>query len=201
VLERFKPIKAKLGDNILRLIYLLLIITLLYLIPGPAQNKPYWLNAPINGIKIFTISFADDQNGKAVSAEGDLLVSIDGGKSWKLKNNVVQAGFVNDTQFIWKADINCSVMLTTDNGATWNPYNKEKQDHFCYVYLKDENSGYKVASNFLNKITKIIFEHYANDEIDLLINQPQQCTEYFMDAKEGWALGWCLKNFIERSAD
>jgi hypothetical protein len=199
MLERFKPGKLKLGDYILKISYLFLIGTLLYLIPGPAQDDPYWMNAPVNGIKIFTISFTDNQNGKAVSVNGELLITEDGGNSWKLKNNVVQAGLVNDSPFIWKADINCSVMLSSDSGSTWNPYEKEKQDHFCYVYLKDENSGYKVVAEFLSKASKIIIENYNNNEIELLTDHPQQCTEYFVNAAEGWALGWCLKNFVKKN--
>lgn len=197
----FNSITANLSSNILRLAYLFLVITLLYLIPGPAQYKPYWTKAPVNGSNILTILFTDNLNGKAVFADGELLITKDGGISWLFRNQFVQAGVVNETSFLWKADINCSVMLTTDSGATWIPYNKEKQDHFCNVYLKDENTGYKVAGNFLNNVTKIISKHFANEEIDLLINHPVQCTEYFINADEGWALGWCLKNFIQRNAD
>ena len=61
------------GSFACKLIYLLLLITLLYFIPGPAQDKNYWINAPPGATKIYTISFIDELNGKAVSGEGDVL--------------------------------------------------------------------------------------------------------------------------------
>jgi hypothetical protein len=180
-------------------IYLSLLILLFYLIPGPLQGQDYWANAPATGTKIFSISFTNDKDGEAVSAEGDVLVTTDSGKTWNLKSNFSRIDNKVSNPFIWKADIYCSVMQTTDGGKNWVPYNKEKQEHFCGVYLKDPNSGYKVASDFLNKVTTLILSNNIDDEINLLLNKPQQCTEYFRSADEGWALGWCLKNFDHQS--
>ncbi|MDZ7623611.1 MAG: hypothetical protein U5J96_04070 [Ignavibacteriaceae bacterium] len=36
---------------------------------------------------------------------------------------------------------------------------KEKQEHLFDTYLKDTNTGYKVASEFLNKVTSGITYH------------------------------------------
>ena len=67
-------------------------------------------------------------------------------------------------------------------------------EHFCGVYLKDKNSGYSIASDFLNKVTAKILANSKNNELDLIIDHPQQCTEYYRSADEGWALGWCVKD-------
>jgi hypothetical protein len=86
-------------------------------------------------------------------------------------------------------------MKTTDGGISWYPYDEEKQEHFCGVYLKDENTGYKVASEFLNKVTMEINYYYLTNKLDSILDHPQQCTEYYKSPDEGWALGWCIRNF------
>jgi len=195
MLERLKfspNVKTKVAINA---IFLSAIALFFYLYPSPLQGQDYWLNAPTAGSKVFSISFENEQNGKAVSAEGDLLITFDGGKSWSLINNSSALSDETNNTFLWQAEIYCSVMQTTDGGKTWVPYNKEKQEHFCGVYLKDPNSGYKVASDFLNKVTSVIFSSYKADTMDQLINHPVQCTEYYRNADEGWALGWCVKYF------
>jgi hypothetical protein len=180
-------------------IYLSLIAVLIYLNPEPIRGQDYWINAPKNGSKIFTVSFFNGQNGKAVSTEGDVFITTDCGKNWKIQNKFSDPVNNNQSSFLWKAEIYCSVMQTTDSGTTWIPYDKYKQEHFCGVYLKDQNMGYEVASEFLNKVTTFIINNYNKDEISLLINHPQKCTEYYRDASEGWALGWCLKSFNQNS--
>jgi len=138
-----------------------------------SQDRNYWVNAPPGTTKIFNILFTDDLNGKAISGEGDILFSGDGGKNWTTNSMQSASQIENVEEYFWKADIYCSVMQTTDSGISWFPYDKEKQEHFCGVYLKDENSGYNVASNFLNKVTAKIFFCYKNSELNLLIDNPQ----------------------------
>ena len=84
-------------------------------------------------------------------------------------------------------------MNTTDGGLNWFQYSKEKQDHFCKVYLKDPNVGYKTASEFLNIVSSKILSCIRNNAVETLEKKPQQCTEYFINEAEGWALGWCSK--------
>jgi hypothetical protein len=86
-------------------------------------------------------------------------------------------------------------MRTTDGGFTWLPYLLEQQEHFCLVYFKDNNTGWKVAEEFLNKVVSIINTHVLNDDIQSLVDQPNQCTEYYTSVDSGWALGWCVKNY------
>lgn len=176
-------------------IFLSLVITFSAFVIINAQDNTYWVDAPPGEIKIFSVSFTSELNGKAVSAEGDVLITNDGGTNWII--NQMYAGLSNQNaeEYIWTADIYCSVMQTTDSGITWFPYDKGKQEHFCGVYLKDQNSGYNIAADFLNRVTAKIFECSGNNEINLLIDHPQQCTEYYLNGGEGWALGWCVKNF------
>jgi hypothetical protein len=190
---KYNPsVKTKVALNA---IFLSIIAIFFYLNPSPLQGQDYWANAPSTGLKVFSISFINDQDGNAVSAEGDVLVTTDCGKSWSVNNNVPDALNEPGKPNLWTAEIFCSIMQTTDGGKTWIPYTKEKQEHFCGVYLKDLNSGYKVAAEFLNKVTTVIMSSYNENKIGQLLNHPIQCTEYYRSPEEGWAVGWCVKYF------
>lgn len=180
-------------EVIMRKIFLFFMITVFCSVLTNSQDGNYWLNAQPGSAKIFTIAFVDELNGEAISAEGDILITKDGGENWNLSKSQVNNKFIE--KYIWEADIYCAVMKTTDSGLNWFPFDKERQEHFCCVYLKDKNTGYKIASNFLNTVVSKIFTFYKNKEPGLLINHPQQCTEYYSNINEGWALGWCVKEF------
>jgi len=197
MLKRIKSVSANRIGLLGKIAHLSLIITILSFITGPAQNKDYWANALSGETKIFTISFIDDINGLAKSGEGDVLATTDGGKSWAASKDITFVSEKFSPQILWKADIYCSIMKTTDGGNTWFPYEEGKQEHFCGVYLKDSNTGYKVANDFLNKVTNEIINYYEKDKLDSLVDHPRQCTEYYSNADEGWALGWCVKNLIK----
>jgi hypothetical protein len=197
VLKRITSVSANGIGSIGKIARMLLIITILSYIYSPAQDNGYWTNALSGKTKIFTISFVDDFDGLAKSGEGDVLTTTDGGRTWDANKDFT---FVNEklsAQILWKADIYCSVMRTTDGGNTWFPYDDGKQEHFCGVYLKDANTGYKVANDFLNKVTNEIIACYEKNKLDSLVDHPQQCTEYYSNADEGWALGWCVKNLFK----
>ena len=172
---------------------ILISISLSYIITP--QQYDYWKNASAVGSRIYSICFTDQQNGYAVSTKGEIFESSDSGNTWFFRSQNLQTKSPVNKNILWSADIYCSVMQTNDGGLSWSAYDKEAQEHFCGVYLKDNNSGYKIANEFLNKVTAKIFASYREDEFTKLINQPQQCTEYYSNEKDGWAIGWCLKNF------
>lgn len=162
-----------------------------------AQDQSYWDEAPVGKTKIFTISLIDNQNGIAKTADGIVLSTEDGGKNWSEKPAAISKNQNSDAAKLWEVDIYCAIMKTTDSGNTWIQYEEGKQEHFCGVYLKDENTGYKVASEFLQKVTMEINYYFVNNKLDSLIDHPQQCTEYYRSPDEGWALGWCVRNFYK----
>ena len=102
-------------------IFSLLIITIFFSVLINSQDYDYWEKAKPGSTKVFTISFTNDFNGRAVSGEGDILITIDGGKSWTINANKSEGNSENVQQFNWTADIYCSVMQTTDAGITWFP--------------------------------------------------------------------------------
>ena len=187
-------VKDSIARSFRQIMSISLIITLFAAFSFNPQENSYWKNAPVGKTKIFTISFINKQIGVANSADDEVLATSDGGKNWKAESKDEPGIQATDSDFEWKADIYCAIMKTTDGGNSWIPYEEGKQEHFCGVYLKDENTGYKIASEFLNKVTMDINYYYLINNLDSLLDHPQQCTEYYKSAEEGWALGWCVRN-------
>ena len=157
------------------------------------QNQFYWKDAPVEGKKLYSIKFFNSNNGVAESQLEETLETIDNGKSWSI--TPITDKKKQPSNYLWSADIYCSVMRTTDGGITWVPYLKEPQEQFCAVYFKDKNTGWKVAEEFLNKVVNAIIKYSQHDDIESLVDQPNQCTEYYTSADSGWALGWCIRDF------
>jgi len=158
-----------------------------------AQSKPYWANAPVTGTKIYSIKFIDNNNGWAKSKLGEVLMTNDGGKRWAVDTNPYE--LTNNEQNLWSAEIYCSVMNTTDGGLTWSQYTDEVQEHFCQVYFKNENTGWKTSEEFLHKVVSSVKSFIKENDLKNLYNKTTQCTEYYTDMNNGWALGWCVKNY------
>jgi len=165
------------------------VILLLFTALVFAQSKSYWKNAPTTRIKIYSIEFADEDNGRAKTILGEALITTDGGNHWEVNSNPYK--LINNNQHLWSVDIYCSVMNTTNGGNTWNQFNDEVQDHFCQVYFKNENTGWQTAEEFLQKVIRQI----RSIDLESLYNKSTQCTEYYTDINNGWALGWCVKDY------
>ena len=106
------------------------------------QHYDYWKNAPVEGSMIYSIFFTNQQKGYAVSSKGEIFESSDSGNTWFFKSQSLKSKGPENKNNLWSADIYCSVMHTNDGGLSWSAYDKEAQEHFCGVYLKDNNSGY-----------------------------------------------------------
>ena len=179
----------------MKIIYMMMILVYIpsnYL----TQTDDYWKNAPTNGTRIYSIFFITEKEGFAVSKNNELFVSTDAGSTWNLKETNTKISIPVNDDFLWSAEIYCSAMQTKDGGISWVPYSLQMQEHFCRVYLKDPNVDYKTAYEFLNTVTSKILSGIINNNIASIVNEPQQCTEYYTNENEGWALGWYLKNFI-----
>jgi len=188
--------------NNLRITYIIILISVITESNVFPQSYDYWKNAPTEGTRIYLIYFATEHYGFAVSAKNELFISTDAGNTWDLKETNKDISIPVSGDFLWSAEIYCSAMQIKDGGNSWVPYSAQMQEHFCRVYLKDPNVDYKTASEFLNTVTSKILSGIINNNIDSSADKPQQCTEYYSNEKEGWALGWCLKNFkMSKSPD
>jgi hypothetical protein len=174
---------------IIEILIVLLLLTSILI----AQEKDYWKNAPIEGSKIYSICFTDQENGYAISASNEMFVTTNSGSNWKFLDDKKVNDKSTTNNLLWAAEIYCSVLQTTDGGSSWLPYTEEMQEHFCKVYLKDPNVDYQIALEFLAKVTKVILDSLSKNKTEGLINHPEQCTEYYVNENEGWAVGWCAK--------
>ena len=176
---------------------LLKTIVLIYFLPlfVLSQDRFYWKDAPTNGTKIYLIKFFNSNNGIAESQLEESLETKDGGHSWL---PAITEKKKEPSDYLWSAEIYCSAMRTIDGGLTWVPYLQEPQEHFCLVYFKDNNTGWKVAEEFLSKVLSTIKTYINDGGIKLLVDQPHQCTEYYTSIDSGWALGWCVRGFENR---
>jgi hypothetical protein len=178
----------------MKFIYTLVLLSGVYLTMQNKQDNDHWKNAPSNGPSIYTIYFTG-QAGYAVSFQNKLFVSTDNGEAW-YPDEISAMKKLKKEDFLWSGTIHCSAMKTTDGGITWIPYSSDIQEHFCRVYLSDPNTGYQAAEEFLRTVSRKVFNYFNRNEIEILQNQPQQCTEYYRSENEGWALGWCIKDFL-----
>jgi len=152
------------------------------------------------GVKIYSICFFDSNNGLADSYFGEVLITTNGGRNWEVKTgdqvNELKAISQTETDIVWSADIYCDVMQSTDGGENWTPYPKKQEEHFCAVYFKDENTGWKVAEEFLQKVVSTITSNFSKDNWEQEIGVPQKCREYYTDMNTGWWVGWCYNNMV-----
>lgn len=178
----------------MKLIYSVILITGIFLTLQNKQDKNYWTLAPKDGLKIYTIYFTTD-SCYAYSYNNDLFLSTDQGSRW-LPVKAYQINDIRSDKFICSGNIHCSAMKTTNGGINWIPCSPGMQEHFCCVYLKDPNSGYQPAIEFLQTVSRKVMDCIHSKETGELTNNPHQCTEYYSNQDEGWAVGWCLKDFM-----
>jgi len=177
----------------MRFYYLMVLVScvLLTLVNKPDDN--YWKDAGRDGSKLYNIYFTD-QAAYAVSNNNILFISNDNGGTWK-RTDMKEKSNINSQDFIWSASVYCSSLKTTDGGKSWFRCSSESQDQFCRVFLKDPNTGFQPAEEFLNTVCKKIFTCLLNGETDIL-NQPMQYTEYYSSKDEGWAPGWYISDLM-----
>ncbi|MBT8380480.1 MAG: hypothetical protein KJN64_14770 [Ignavibacteria bacterium] len=177
----------------MKILIFLLYITFSFFSSNLSQNLHNAGQFPSNGVKIYTLNFADSNNGWAESYLGNVLNTSDGGNTWK----ECTEGIIEEEVRTWSADIFCAIFISTDEGNTWIEYSKKEQEHFCQVYFKDENTGWRVAEEFLASVTDTINSALKKGEHDSKAGVVFKCREYYTDKNEGWTLGWCYRNLVE----
>jgi hypothetical protein len=178
---------------------LLLILITLYS-SNIAQEVQLRKEFPSHGTKIYSINFVNSTNGWAESFFGDILITTNGGKNWEVKTGIeVDKNIAishSSPTLSWSADIYCSVMQSNDGGESWTSYPYKKEEHFCSVYFKDGNTGWKVAEEFLKGVVNTIANCLIDNEWEKKIDVAYKCREYYTDIDTGWSVGWCFNNLV-----
>ncbi len=182
---------------------LLLFFSLILYSSNVAQKGDIGKETVSQGIMIYSISFFDSNIGLADSFFGDVLITTNGGKNWKVITGMelekMKVTTSKDAENSWSVDIYCDVMQSIDGGENWTRYPKKKEEHFCAVYFKDENTGWKVAEEFLQKVVNTIATSIRDKNWEQKIDVPQKCREYYTDINTGWSVGWCFNNLVSDS--
>ncbi len=179
----------------------LLVVIFSLVLTSFSQNLSQVSEYPSQGVKIYSLRFFDSDNGLAESFLGNQLQTTDGGKTWNVIIENQEMG--NDFEYnlnapkSWSADIYCAIMLSSDGGESWIDYPKKQQEHFCQVYFEDNNTGWKVAEEFLSNVIDTIVLAKETGEFESKIGVVFKCREYYTDIDEGWTLGWCYKNLTD----
>jgi hypothetical protein len=181
----------------------LLFFTLILYSSNVAQKGDIGKETVSHGIKLYSISFINSNNGLANSYFGDVLITTNGGKNWKVLTGIelerMKITTPMDANNSWSVDIYCDVMQSIDGGENWTRYPKKKEEHFCAVYFKDENTGWKVAEEFLQKVVNTIATSIRDNNWEQIINVPYKCREYYTDMNTGWSLGWSFNNLVRHN--
>ncbi len=152
------------------------------------------------GTRLYAITFLDSNIGIADSYYGEVLVTTNGGSNWKVKTGSeiekLKAAATTKSNFYWSVNIYCDVRQSTDGGETWSSYPQNQEEHFCTVYFRDKNTGWKVAEEFLQNVVLTIQSKLSSNNWDKEIGLFQKCREYYTDIKTGWWVGWCFKNLV-----
>jgi hypothetical protein len=177
----------------MRFFYLLVLVSSVFLtlINKPEDN--FWNEAPTDDVLLYNIYFTQ-YSCYAVTGNHIYFKSYNNGSTWQTANSH-EISKLNIKDIIWSARICCSSLKTTNGGKSWVPCSSESQDRFCRVFLKDPNTGFQPAGEFLKMVCSKIFTSLLNNESDQLKN-PRQYTEYYSSKNEGWAPGWYLSDLI-----
>jgi len=108
------------------------------------------INYPISGNALYTICFADPNNGWAVGALGCILHTTDGGESWAQQSGGGNA-IINSVSFCNSSTGTAAgygiVLRTTDGGFTWVNQAAAAQYYLESVSVTDTSTAFAVGYN------------------------------------------------------
>jgi photosystem II stability/assembly factor-like uncharacterized protein len=160
----------------------------------PSNSNSYGLAKPWDSF--FSAAFTPSGKCYAVGAEGALLTSTDGGKTWT-RRSIAQRGdlswwdlysirFTPDGKAGWIGGENGLILKTTDGGNTWNSQPSGTTENIFRIAATDSRSAYASGSNGLLMSTSDGGAHWQQ--------QIQKSGLIFFDiafpdTQNGWAVG------------
>lgn len=158
-------------------------------------------NAPTVARRMDDIWFLDENRGWAVTWNGKIIATTDGGDSWTEQASfdgiyMRCIGFAND-QIGWVGTFDPAMRLlhTTDGGAIWNNVTNlpgPDPEWICGLYVVNENVVYAAGANDQTKRAAIFktTDGGANwISIDMDAHAASLIDIYFEDKNSGWVVG------------
>jgi len=162
------------------------------LAPAPANAVGWrWQNPLPQGNDLNGTCFVDAKHGWAVGDAGTILVTSNGGVTWKLQ----QSGTANDLEDIVFLDRKtgyacgdlCTIVSTTNGGVTWRARELDARHTLNGIDFVDKRRGWAVGCHGHAVYTRDGGAHWKwMDPGERTILHDVD----FVDAKRGWAVGW-----------
>ncbi|WP_373511061.1 YCF48-related protein [Persicitalea sp.] len=148
----------------------------------------------LSGFYLSDLHFVNSEKGFAIGAEGDLLSTANGGKSWNVRklntfnsnpSNSFDLFFLDDT-YGWILGSNRALLRTTDGGTTWTSQQLPITVAIYQLFFVSPTVGWGVGfSGFIFKTTDgglSWVKQTSNTNSNLM-------GLFFLDANRGWVVG------------
>ena len=177
-----------------KILCLLLLVLIIAGCAGKKAEKMEWsfLNAKIDE-NLLSISFADNDHGWAVTDQGNLLYSSDGGQTWtanKISDYRLTAVCAVDKKTVWAAGINGTLYTSMEGSSSMQDRSLDPEANFLDLAFWDKDNGILVG-NRVERDSSIIGVVYRTE------NGGQEWSELYVDIGEitalstlGEGLGW-----------
>ncbi|MFU8860108.1 MAG: WD40/YVTN/BNR-like repeat-containing protein [Cyclonatronaceae bacterium] len=150
--------------------------------------------------RLYSVHFADENNGWAVGANGVILSTTDGGTNWGQQQNSTTVT-LNSVRFIDNqtgvaVGENGTIIRTTDGGENWEDIESGSIRNLFSVYFINENSGWAVGQVGEILVTNdggLTWSKQVSGSLRILQ------SVFFLDENTGWIVG--NNNTILRTTD
>ena len=181
-----------------KILCLLLLLLFIAGCAGKKAEKMEWIFLNTNTEEnLLSISFASNDNGWAVTDQGNLLYSSNGGEDWsvsKISDYKLTAVCAVDKKTVWAAGVNGTLYTSMEGSSSMQDRSLEKGVDFVDMAFWDEDNGILIG-NRVDRDSNIIGVVYRTD------NGGQEWSELYVDigqitclATLGESLGWIGTN-------
>lgn len=170
------------------------------------EIKEVTLRTPLIGVsdKFYDVKTLSPDKAIIVGYGGKILVTVDGGKTWKAKPSGTTLALYNvqfvDAQNGWISGQDGIILHTTDGGENWQQQTTGVSIPIFALWFVDQNHGWAVGQQATYLRTADGGETWQEGRIEvslegvsedatLAMNDPTLYDVHFVDEKTGWMVG------------
>lgn len=155
------------------------------------QDETWQARALAEGGKLRVIRFLDARHGLVAGDDGTLLLTEDGGQSWRLtplpaSENIRAAFSVGDS--VWLAGWDGLILHSADRGRTWSQQPTHITQGLESIYFTDPSHGWAVG--WVGAILRTTDGGATWTEVRSPAARWSLNAVYFLDPDNGWAAGF-----------